>query len=96
MATKSWSTLALGLVVFVVLLAYVQAQPYDDHLGKLNRNFASGSEQTSKMDDLRFYFGLRNFPTKNPNSDESKASQKMYEILILTTEFVEFDLSRTF
>ena len=39
MATKSWSTLALGLVVFVVLLAYVQAQPYDDHLGKLNRNF---------------------------------------------------------
>ena len=43
MATKSWSTLALGLVVFVVLLAYVQAQPYDDHLGKLNRNFASGS-----------------------------------------------------
>ena len=34
MATKSWSTLALGLVVFVVLLAYVQAQPYDDHLGK--------------------------------------------------------------
>ena len=38
MATKSWSTLALGLVVFVVLLAYVQAQPYDDHLGKLNRN----------------------------------------------------------
>merc|ERR1712029_1223621 len=32
MATKSWSTLALGLVVFVVLLAYVQAQPYDDHL----------------------------------------------------------------
>ena len=52
MATKSWSTLALGLVVFVVLLAYVQAQPYDDHLGKLNRNFAS------------FCFGLRNFPTK--------------------------------
>ena len=39
MATKSWSTLALGLVVFVVLLAYVQAQRYDDHLGKLNRNF---------------------------------------------------------
>eukprot|EP00093_Oithona_nana_P007952 07952.XXX_106371_103956_1 [CDS] Oithona nana genome sequencing. len=32
MATKSWSTLALGLVVFVVLLAYVRAQPYDDHL----------------------------------------------------------------
>ena len=36
MATKSWSTLALGLVVFVVLLAYVRAQPYDDHLGNFN------------------------------------------------------------